>query len=94
MAGEKIVGEGCGVSKALKDRVQEAGVAEIVESGADGTRLRPGHLNLLLAEKDCCRQTEAIAVLCGCRGRGRGVSGVRNQGSRGSEFGETVGGID
>lgn len=63
--GEEVIGEGCGVGEALKNRVQEAGVAEVVESGADGARLWPVHLDLLLAEKDRCRQTESIAILGG-----------------------------
>jgi hypothetical protein len=60
---EEKVGEGRGVGKALKNRVQEAGVAKVVESGADGAGLRPGQLNLLLAEENLCRQPEAVVVL-------------------------------
>ncbi len=68
--GEQEVGKRSGVSQALKNRVDEACVAEVVQSGSDGSRLRPGQLDLLLAEQGLCRQAKAVRILGNSRGRG------------------------
>lgn len=69
---EQVVGQGSSVGQTLEDRVQEASVAEVVETRSDRTGGRPGQLDLLLAEENLCGKAESVGVLCNSRGRGGG----------------------
>lgn len=60
---EQKVGQGWCVGQALENRVEEAGIAEVVESRSNRAGLWPGQLDFLLAEKDLGRQAESVLVL-------------------------------
>lgn len=60
---EQKIGQWWCVRQALEDRVEEAGVAEVVESRSNRAGLRPGQLDFLLAEEDLGRHAESVLVL-------------------------------